>query len=162
MLNTKLKTPMRVFRSVLAWAVCSLMSAQAQSELPAALNGPVDFARQIQPLFETRCYACHGEANATNGLRLDRKEDALRGGYSGPAILPGDSANSRLIHLVAGHRVKVAMPPAVLGCRMSRSACCAPGATWGRNGLRTIIAMLLYRGASHSPSRPVRRRGARH
>ena len=55
---------------------------------------PVDFAEQIQPLFETRCYACHGEANAINGLRLDRKEDALRGGHSGPAILPGDSTRA--------------------------------------------------------------------
>ncbi len=46
-----------------------------------------------------------------NGLRLDRKADALRGGHSGPAILPGDSAGSRLIHMVAGHLTKTRMPP---------------------------------------------------
>lgn len=47
-----------------------------------------------------------------NGLRLDRKADALAGGVSGTAILPGDSASSRLIHMVAGYKVKVLMPPA--------------------------------------------------
>jgi len=47
-----------------------------------------------------------------NGLRLDRKKEALAGGHSGPAILRGNSADSRLIHLVAGYRVKVVMPPA--------------------------------------------------
>ncbi len=47
-----------------------------------------------------------------NGLRLDRKADALAGGHSGRAILPGDSASSRLIHMVAGYKVKVMMPPA--------------------------------------------------
>ena len=47
-----------------------------------------------------------------NGLRLDRRADALAGGHSGPAIRPGDSANSRLIHMVAGYEVKVLMPPA--------------------------------------------------
>ena len=92
-------------------AVLPLFAAPA-SELPAAASGPVDFATQIQPLFEQRCHACHGPANSMNGLRLDRREDAFAGGHSGPAILPGDSANSRLIHMVAGYRVKAVMPPA--------------------------------------------------
>ena len=47
-----------------------------------------------------------------NGLRLDRRSHALAGGHSGPAILPGDSAGSRLIHMVAGFKVKALMPPA--------------------------------------------------
>ena len=82
------------------------------AELPPAWQGAVDFRSAIRPLLAQRCHACHGEAVAMNGLRLDRKADALAGGHSGPAILPGDSANSRLIHMVAGYRVKVLMPPA--------------------------------------------------
>ncbi len=81
------------------------------AELPAPSETPVDFAKDIRPLFEQRCYGCHGTAQQINGLRLDRRADALKGGHSGPAIVPGDSAGSRLIHLVAGYRVKVVMPP---------------------------------------------------
>ncbi len=72
----------------------------------------MDFETDIRPLFEQRCHACHGPAIVMNGLRLDRKSDALAGGHSGPSIIPGNSAESRLIHMVAGYRVKVLMPPA--------------------------------------------------
>ena len=91
---------------MLAWT-----SASLGAELPPPTPGPVDFEAEIRPLFEQRCYACHGSAVAMNGLRLDRKADALSGGHSGPAIVPGNSAESRLIHLVAGYQVKVVMPP---------------------------------------------------
>ena len=85
--------------------------ASSQTNLPPALSDPVDYATQIQPLLEKNCYACHGPANQINGLRLDTKAPALKGGHSGPAIIPADSANSRLIHMVAGYLVKTRMPP---------------------------------------------------
>jgi len=80
-------------------------------ELPPAAERTVDFQSDVQPLFEQRCYACHGSAMQISGLRLDRKSAAMKGGHSGPAILPGDSAESRLVHMIAGYRVKAAMPP---------------------------------------------------
>ncbi len=90
----------------------ALGPASQGAELPPAQGGEVDFRRDIRPLLEQRCHACHGAAVAMNGLRLDRRRDALEGGHSGPSILVGDSAASRLVHLVAGYRVKVRMPPA--------------------------------------------------
>jgi hypothetical protein len=69
-----------------------------------------DFAKDIAPIFEKRCLACHGAAVQTSGLRLDRREEALAGGYSGKAILPGDPDGSKLIRLVSG-AAKVVMPP---------------------------------------------------
>ena len=89
----------------------ALPLAALGAELPPPAAGEVDFNAEIRPLLEGHCTACHGPANAMNGLRLDRKADALAGGHSGPAIIPGNSADSRLIHLVAGYRVKVVMPP---------------------------------------------------
>ena len=46
-----------------------------------------------------------------NGLRLDGRQAALKGGYSGRVIVPGNSAESKLIRLVAGLDAKIVMPP---------------------------------------------------
>ena len=64
--------------------------------------GTLDFKRDIEPIFSQRCHHCHGSAEAAGGLRLDLRESALKGGSSGPAIVPGDSSASRLIDLVSG------------------------------------------------------------
>lgn len=66
---------------------------------------------QVGLILKENCYACHGESLQTNGLRLDRKQDALRGGHSGPAIQPGNSARSLLIRMVTGDNVRTTMPP---------------------------------------------------
>ena len=62
----------------------------------------LDFKRDIEPIFSQRCHHCHGPGQAAGGLRLDLRESALKGGASGPAIVPGDSSASRLIDLVSG------------------------------------------------------------
>src|SRR5439155_14479254 len=71
----------------------------------------IDFARDIEPIFAERCYSCHGPEKQKGGLRLDRKADALKGGDSGKAILPGQSALSLLISNVAGLNPETVMPP---------------------------------------------------
>lgn len=50
----------------------------------------------IGPLLQAKCGTCHG-AGALGGLNLTTYADAMRGGGSGPAIIPGDSANSLLV-----------------------------------------------------------------
>jgi cytochrome b subunit of formate dehydrogenase/mono/diheme cytochrome c family protein len=50
----------------------------------------------VAPLFEAKCGTCHGP-NATGGLNLTTYADMLKGGQSGPVVLPSDSANSLLI-----------------------------------------------------------------
>ncbi|MBI3877142.1 MAG: PSD1 domain-containing protein [Verrucomicrobia bacterium] len=80
------------------------------SKLPPAASGAVDFARDIQPLFVKNCYSCHGPDKQKNGLRLDLKAAALAGGDSGKVIVPGKSAESKLIHLVAGLVPDTVMP----------------------------------------------------
>ncbi|MCP5116306.1 MAG: hypothetical protein GY953_36215, partial [bacterium] len=85
----------------------------------AAWPAEVDYVREIAPLLESRCYACHGSQQQMSGLRLDRRAEALRGGYSGTVIIPGNSASSRLIKLVAGEEEGLVMPPA--GGKLSAS-----------------------------------------
>ncbi len=107
----KFETVIRHLWSI-RFLIALLVALPAAGQLPPSAKGPVKFEDQIQPLLAARCYACHGPALSLNGLRLDRKADAMAGGHSGPAIVPGNSAASRLIHLVAGHQVKTLMPPA--------------------------------------------------
>src|SRR5438874_6664811 len=56
----------------------------------------VDFEKDIQPILEFHCVACHQEGHVKGGLRLDAKSGAFKGGDSGPAIVPGDSKKSPL------------------------------------------------------------------
>ena len=74
-----------------------------------------DFESSIEPIFHQRCYVCHGPAQQMNGLRLDSREAALRGGNSGPAIVPGDSARSQLMQRLTsgkeGFRMPLSGPP---------------------------------------------------
>jgi hypothetical protein len=76
-----------------------------------AADIPVDFKRDIQPIFAERCYGCHGPEKHKGGLRLDRKADALAGGDSGKVIVPGKSAESLLITNVSGIDPDNLMPP---------------------------------------------------
>jgi formate dehydrogenase gamma subunit len=50
----------------------------------------------ISAMLQAKCSACHGET-ALGGLNLSTYEDAMRGGASGPAIIPGEAANSLLV-----------------------------------------------------------------
>ena len=81
------------------------------SVFPPASSVRVDFARDIRPLLVERCVKCHGPEKQKADLRLDGKAHAMRGGDSGKVIEPGKSAESRLIHLVAGIEEDKVMPP---------------------------------------------------
>ena len=70
----------------------------------------IDFARDVQPIFKTSCYGCHGPKQQMNNFRLDRRKDALRGGTL-VMITPGSSDASRLYHRVAGDGYGMPMPP---------------------------------------------------
>jgi mono/diheme cytochrome c family protein len=84
----------------------------ALSKLPEAASRPVDFSQEIKPLFEKHCVKCHGAEKQKGGLRLDLKEPALRGGDNfAPNIRPGKSAESPLVHFVAGLDREMQMPP---------------------------------------------------
>jgi hypothetical protein len=84
---------------------------RASSELPPPTPRPVDFARDIAPILTKNCYRCHGPKKQQGGLALHVADRALAGGDNGPAIVPGKSAESRLIRYVAGLDEENQMPP---------------------------------------------------
>jgi mono/diheme cytochrome c family protein len=79
--------------------------------LPPAAKQVVDFDRDVKPILTTHCFACHAGAKQKGGLRLDDAKAAVTGGNTGPAFISGKSADSLLIHLVAGVKPDEMMPP---------------------------------------------------
>src|SRR5277367_5591108 len=97
---------MRVTFLLLVVAVC-----YADTKMPQAAGRKVDFEKDIHPLLEQKCFSCHGDDAQQSGLRLDKRQNALRGGDYGPVIIPGDSAGSKLIRRLVNGDGGLQMPP---------------------------------------------------
>lgn len=54
------------------------------------------FKEHIESLFVSHCTGCHGGQKQKGGLRLDNRTMALRGGDTGPLVVPGNAAKSEL------------------------------------------------------------------
>ncbi len=90
----------------LTLAVCFLLSMTV-----AKANETIDYARQIKPVLQARCYACHGVLKQEAGLRLDTAALAIKGGDSGPAVVASDADTSRLLKRVSATEESERMPP---------------------------------------------------
>ena len=86
-------------------AALSLALAAGAAEPPAA----PDFERDIAPILREHCASCHGADKQENLLRLDSRSEALKGGMSGPVIVPGRSGESLLVQHLTG-QAKPRMP----------------------------------------------------
>jgi hypothetical protein len=89
-------------------AASLLMPVVASADQP---KNPVDFSRDVRPIFVRACYSCHGAQKQRGSLRLDRKIDAFKGGSLGNDIVPGKSADSLLLRAVSGLERDLVMPP---------------------------------------------------
>ena len=77
-----------------------------------AISAPVDFARDIEPIFVESCLDCHGPDKQKSELRVDERASLLRGGdYGLPSIVPGKPEESLLIEVVRGDDPEMLMPP---------------------------------------------------
>lgn len=86
---------------------------------PLVAAGPVDYLRDVKPLLNTRCYACHGALQQKGKLRLDTAALMKKGGRQGPAVVPGKSGESTLIDAVTGSNGIRRMPPENEGVRLT-------------------------------------------
>jgi len=71
------------------------------------------FESRIRPVLSTRCYACHSSKLAApkGELVLDTKAGVLKGGRLGPAIVPGNPSESRLLQALRYVDPHLQMPP---------------------------------------------------
>src|SRR5437879_1314497 len=79
--------------------ICGILS----TEPPAK----VDFAKDVMPILRQNCVSCHGPAQQSSGMRLDRKSVVI--GRRG--VVPGSSDNSFLFHRISGNEFGLQMPP---------------------------------------------------
>jgi len=91
-----------------------LVVATAAVATPADREGLDFFEAKIRPVLVDSCYKCHSAGAAAKKklegkLSLDTREALLRGGESGPAIVPGKPADSLLIKALRHQGPK--MPP---------------------------------------------------
>src|SRR5262245_34318632 len=96
------------------WLILGLCSLP----LPGLAQIPADqlefFEKRIRPVLVEKCYPCHSAKipQAMGGLRLDSRDAARKGGNHGPAVVPGDSAGSRLLTAISYEDLNLKMPPA--------------------------------------------------
>ncbi|MBX7168007.1 MAG: PSD1 and planctomycete cytochrome C domain-containing protein [Pirellulales bacterium] len=91
---------------VVLWVVALLSAA------PGASADPIDFVRDVRPILERHCYACHGPEKQKGGLRLDIRAAVLKGGESyGPSLVAGQPQESPLLQFAADADADLQMPP---------------------------------------------------
>ena len=89
----------------LAWRSICLLAAAGM--MPGQTPTKVDFAKDVLPILRQNCVPCHGPAQQSSGMRLDRRSVVL--GRRG--VVPGSSENSFLFHRISGNAFGMQMPP---------------------------------------------------
>ncbi|MCA9265850.1 MAG: hypothetical protein KDA60_18435, partial [Planctomycetales bacterium] len=85
---------------------------QAHAAEPVPAESVQYFEQHIRPLLVEHCYGCHSSTGEQEGgLLLDRRDGWVKGGDSGPAIVPGDPESSLLIRAVRWADPNLQMPP---------------------------------------------------
>jgi len=86
--------------SLIAIFLVSAYAILHSSSTEAAPHTEVSYARDVQPILESRCAKCHMGDFVSEGLDMDTYESLLAGSQNGPVIVPGDAKNSLLIEKV--------------------------------------------------------------
>jgi WD40 repeat protein len=87
-------------------AACASRSATPRA--PAAPSGAVTYA-DVKAIISDNCEHCHNEDKAKGGLLMESYEELVAGGDHGSALIPGDSASSRMVQMIEG-KLKPRMP----------------------------------------------------
>ena len=96
-------------RPILLLLLAMVLLAPRASGTNLAINPDEFFEQRIRPLLANNCYACHTDLKS-GGLRMDSRESLLKGGQSGPAVIPGDPEASLLIQAVSYTHSRLKMP----------------------------------------------------
>lgn len=84
--------------------------------IPASAQDPKSvefFEKKVRPLLVMHCLECHGAdaKKIKGGLKLTSRAELLKGGDTGPAVVPGEPTKSKIIHGVRYKNDDLKMPP---------------------------------------------------
>ena len=98
------------------------------------------FEKKIRPLFHKHCYECHSSENGKKkgGLYLDSRQGWVKGGDSGPAVIPNNVEASLLIKAVNYNDTDLKMPPKYRLSKEERSVL----AEWVRSGAVDPLSLI--------------------
>ncbi|NBV24788.1 MAG: DUF1553 domain-containing protein, partial [Proteobacteria bacterium] len=92
----------------------AVVAGGSAAPAPALTPQQTDFfEKKIRPVLVKDCYKCHSAeaGRVKGGLRLDTRDGLLKGGDSGPAVVPGNPDASPLIRAVRYRDRNLQMPP---------------------------------------------------
>jgi hypothetical protein len=101
-----------VFAALIGVAVCCAPAhaADAAKTRPSP-EAERFFETKVRPVLAEQCFSCHGEKKHKGNLRVDSRAALLAGGDQGPALVPGDPANSLIIKAINHVSDELKMPP---------------------------------------------------
>ncbi len=82
----------------------------AYARTAEAAPTPVDFNRQVLPIFQRACVACHGPDKANGGLQLVNARRLAKAGISDDLLVPHDARGSYLMQRLRGEGGETRMP----------------------------------------------------
>jgi mono/diheme cytochrome c family protein len=102
--------PIIVFIAVAPGLESAFVRATPQPVAQSAEQAGRDlYVKHVRPLLEQHCNMCHSSDPREGGLDLSSGEGLMRGGKSGPVIVPGN-ANASLFYKLVAHQQEPAMP----------------------------------------------------
>ena len=95
---------------MLSFLIFLLIDESVSSVNPIAADQLRQFETEVRPVLVDHCLKCHGVEKQWAGLRLDSGNAVLRGGDSGPAVVPGQPDASLLIQAIRHNDADLRMP----------------------------------------------------
>ena len=95
---------------IFVFVFLSFATAQKSKLLEIERNKPLHFEKNILPIFQTKCLACHSKSLALGNVVLENRETILAGTPQSLIVTPGNSDASKLFR-VAAHLDEPFMPP---------------------------------------------------
>ena len=118
-----LRSAVCLCRTASCWTMCAIIgmltasgSVLADEEEKAItpedvkLGRPVEFERDIYPILQASCIACHNKVKSESELSLENASAIMKGGSAGPSVIPGKPEESYL-YQVAARIEEPQMPP---------------------------------------------------
>lgn len=107
-----LTLPCLLMTTALSPGIAADTSKIDTSRIPLPAARRIDFTTEVYPIFKEACFSCHGPEKQKGKYRMDTREGAFKTTADhGPAIKPGKSEESALIHMVCGLIDEMLMPP---------------------------------------------------